>query len=106
MSDKEKENNQDISTIDMLKKVFKDDPQIRDYNNDNSSDNSTGIKKEIDNDSEKHIAIISSIFGVEEVKNENDNESSYKDWYNSLVKAIEKDENINIPKDMIKEIKE
>ena len=103
MSDKEKENNQDISTIDMLKKVFKDDPQIRDYKNNNIN---SSIKKEIDNDSEKHIAIISSIFGVEEVKNENDNESSYKDWYNSLVKAIEKDENINIPKDMIKEIKE
>mgnify|MGYP003978915493 CR=1 FL=1 len=103
MSNEKTDNNQDISIIDMLKKVFKDDPQIRDYKNNN---NNSSIKKEIDNDSEKHIAIISSIFGVEEVKNENDNESSYKDWYNSLVKAIEKDENINIPKDMIKEIKE
>ena len=102
MSDKEKENN--ISTIDMLKKVFKDDEIIEKYSSDNSSDNSGGIKKEIGNDSEKHIAIISSIFGVEKVKNEND--ESYKDWYNSLVNAIKNDKDIDIPKDMIKEIKE
>ena len=91
----------------MLKKVFKDDELIEKYSSDNSSDNSTGIKKEIGDNSEKHIAIISSIFGLsEEEKVINDNESSYKDWYNSLVKKIKDINDINIPEDMIKEIKE
>ena len=53
-----------------------------------------------------YFEINDMLTGLTLEKNENDNESSYKDWYNSLVKAIEKDENINIPKDMIKEIKE
>ena len=53
---------------------------------------------------EKHIAIISSIFGVKKPLNK-ENDESYKDWYNSLVDDINKFD-IDIPKDMIKEIKE
>ena len=99
------EKKKELSTIDMLKKVFKDEPLIEKYSSDNSSDNSTGIKEKIqkiEKDSE-HIAIISSIFGVGNP--ENDKDESYINWYNSLVDNIKKDIN-NIPQDMIKEIKE
>ena len=97
----------DNEILEYLKKVFKDDPQIRDYNNKNN----TGIKEKIEKiekdnekDNEKHIAIISSIFGVKKPFNK-ENDESYKDWYNSLVDDINKFD-IGIPKDMIKKIKE
>ena len=94
----------DGEILKMLKKVFKDDPQIRDYNNSKGSNIKEKLEEKMDDNPqiEKHIAIISSIFNVKKPGN---NESSYKDWYNSLVDDINKFD-IDIPKDMIKKIKE